>query len=225
MFQCYLNNVVVKVKTKYHKDVANMVKRATLNPGSQINPCDFVSITGEVVSIPKYFSNREDYKGYTTNDIYPGDTAIFRYDVICDIHQTEPDADPIYKNMVWFKGQEYFLADIQKVFGVIRAGEIIMTNGYCMIEKMSAPSALILPHHLKKVIQTASATLMGIGRQLSHLKPVSAEPGDTVYYNPLKVQEYEISGKKFGILRQKDISAKKIASFEELQDFKNLSAS
>lgn len=217
MFQCHLNNVVVKVKTKYHTNVANMMKRAVLNPQSQLNPCDYVQIYGEVISIPHYISTRMDYRGFTTNDIYPGDTAIFRYDVICDIWQPQPDADPVYKNMVWFMGKEYFLADIQKVFGVIRAGEIIMVNGYCMVEDMSNTTALILPLHLKNVLQVSSAKLTQIGRPMKHLKSVSAMPGDIVYYDPRVLQVYEINGKKFGILRQKDIFGKKIASYADLQ--------
>jgi co-chaperonin GroES (HSP10) len=212
------NKLVVKVKTKYHKDFGNMIKRANLNPGSQINPADYVQIMGEVVSVPEFISTRRDYKGYTADDIYPGDTAIFRYDVIYDLVQQEPDAEPIYKNMVWFKGEEYFLADIQKVFGVIRAGEIIMVNGYCMLEEMSNPLGLILPLYLKNLIQGATAKLTHIGRNLSHLKPISAQPGDTVFYDPRILQTYEINNKKFGIIQQSRILGTKTASYADIHD-------
>lgn len=217
MIQSPLNNVVVQVETKYHSNFSNMVKRANLNPGSQINPADYVQITGKVVSVPKAISNRYDYKGFTTNDIYPDDIAIFRYDVIYDFIENESGDEPLYKNMVWMKGQEYFMADIQKIFGVIRAGEIIMVNGYCMVENMSIPSALILPQHLKNVIQASSATLTQIGRNLTHMKRISAQPGDTVYYNPGIIQNYEINGKKFGVLSQRQILGRKIANYSDIQ--------
>lgn len=217
MIQSPLNNVVVQVETKYHKNFSNMLKRANLNPGSQINPADFVQITGKVVSVPKAISTRMDYKGYVTDDIYPGDIAIFRYDVIYSFLENAQGDEPLYANMIWFKGQEYFMADIQKVFAVIRAGEVIMVNGYCMVEEMSVPSALILPNHLKNVIQASSAVLTHIGKPLSHQKAIQAQPGDIVYYNPGLVQTYEINGKKFGILSQRHILGRKIASYADIQ--------
>jgi len=217
MIQCPLNKVVVQVETKYHKNFSNMIKRSNINPGSQVNPADYVQILGKVISVPRVISNRMDYAGFTTKDIYPDDIAIFRYDVIYDFLEN-PDGDqPLYKNMVWFKGQEYFMADIQKIFGVIRAGEIIMVNGYCMIENMSEPSALILPQHLKTVIQASSATLTQIGSNLSHLKTIGAQRGDTVYFNPNIVQKYEINGKAFGVLTQKQILGRKISSYSDIQ--------
>jgi co-chaperonin GroES (HSP10) len=217
MIKCPLDKVVVQVDTKYHKNFSNMIKRANMNPGSQINPADYVQIIGEVVAIPDFINNRIDYKGFTTNDIYPGDIAIFRYDVIYDFVESAEGEDPIYKNMVWVKGQEYFLADIQKIFGVIRAGEIIMVNGYCMVENMSAPPSLVLPQHLKNLIRTASATITNIGNPLSHQKPIGAKPGDIVYYNPAVLQRYEINEKKFGILTQKQILGRKVGSYSDIQ--------
>lgn len=217
MLQCPLNNVVVQVETKYHSNFSNMVKRANLNPGSQINPADYVNIVGKIVSIPKSISTRFDYKGFTTNDLYEGDTAIFRYDVIYDFLENQEGDEPTYRNLVWFKGKEYFMADIQKIFGVIRAGEIIMVNGYCMLENMSNPSALILPQHLKNVIEAASATITHIGNPLKGKKKILAQPGDRVYYNPAKLQNYEINGKKFGILTQSQILGRKIANYSDIQ--------
>lgn len=217
MFHSHVNNVVVKVKTKYHKDFGMMMKRAAINPTSQINPADYVNITGEIVSIPKFISTRIDYTGFTTNDIYPGDTAIFRYDVIYDFTNKKGHADPVYKNEVFFLGESYFLADIQKIFGVIRAGEIIMVNGYLMVEDISNAHGLILPKHLKNVIQASTAKVTHIGQPLTHKKAIGAQPGDTVYFHPGMLQGYEINGKKFGILSQRHILGKKIASYADFQ--------
>lgn len=217
MFQSPLNNVVVQVDHKYHKDFASITKRAALNPGSQINGADYVNIMGKVVSVPSSISKNRDYEGFVTNDIYSDDMAIFRYDVIFDFISNPEANEPVYKNLIWFKGKEYFIADIQKVFGVIRAGEIIMVNGYCMIENMSNPSALILPQHLKNVIQASYATLTQIDKNRTNLKPIDAKQGDTVYYNPNVVQTYEINGKKFGILSQRHILGRKIANYADIR--------
>lgn len=217
MFQSPLNNIVVQVDHKYHKNFSNMLKMSTLNPGSELNPAEFVNIYGKVISVPKAISVKKDYEGFTTSDIYPDDIAIFRYDVIYEFVSGQNSDQPVFKNLIWFKGKEYFMADIQKVFGVIRAGEIIMINGYCMLENMSNPSALILPQHLKNVIQASSATLTHIGKNKTHLKTIKAEPGDVVYYNPGVIQTYEINGKKFGILSQKHILGRKIASYADIQ--------
>jgi co-chaperonin GroES (HSP10) len=216
MIQSPLNNVVVQVEHKYHKNFANMQKRAALNPGSQLNPADYVNTMGKVISIPKAISTRRDYEGFVTDDIYPDDTAIFRYDVIYSFIKDEEKEEPLYANMVWMKGQEYFMADIQKIFGVIRAGEIIMINGYCMLENMSNPTNLILPQHLKNVIQAATATLTHIGKNRSHLKPIEAQIGDTVYYHPGFLQTYEINGKKFGILPQSRILGHKSGNYSDV---------
>lgn len=217
MLQCPLNNVVVQVDTKYHKNFNNMIKRANLNPGSQINPADYVQIIGKVVSVPLAITKRFDYKGFTTTDIYPDDTAIFRYDVIYDFLENPDGGEPKYRNLVWFKGQEYFMADIQKVFGVIRAGEIIMVNGYCLVENMSEASSIILPQHLKNVIHVGSATLTHIGRNLRGQKTILAQPGDTVYYNPNIIQRYEINEKKFGVITQKQVLGRKVGSYADIQ--------
>lgn len=217
MIKCPLNKVVVQVETKYHKNFSNMIKRANINPSSQVNPADYVQIIGKVISVPDMITNRIDYNGFTTNDIYAGDTAIFRYDVIYDFIEN-PDGDqPIYKNSIWMKGQEYFVADIQKVFGIIRAGEITMVNGYCMVENMSQKPMLVIPQHLKNITEAASATLTQIGRPLSHMPSIGAQPGDIVYYNPNILQHYEINGKQFGILTQKQILGRKIANYSDIQ--------
>jgi co-chaperonin GroES (HSP10) len=217
MFQSPLNNVVVQVDHKYHKNFTNIQKRAAMNPGSQINGAEFVNIYGKVISVPMSISKRRDYEGFVTNEIYPDDIAIFRYDVIYDFASSQGSDEVVFKNLIWFKGKEYFMADIQKIFGVIRAGEIIMVNGYCMIENMSNPSALILPQHLKNVIQAASATLTHVGRNRTHMKGVKAQEGDVVYYNPNVVQTYEINGKRFGILSQRHILGRKIANYADIQ--------
>ena len=104
-----------------------------------------------------------------------------------------------------YKDKEYWSVDIQKVFAVIRNREIIMVNGYCMLENIKLSSKIILPPYLKKNVNASSATLTQIGNNLSHLNKININPGAEVFYNPMIAQEYKIKDKKFAIIRQKDI--------------------
>lgn len=209
-----INNVLVKIKTKYHKNISNILLTADFNPANQLNPADLVTIVGEIVSLPLSISDRRDYKGYTTKDLKVGDTAIFRHDVIYDFTgRTEEEFK--YKNSIWYKGEEYWKVDIQKLFGVIRDGKIIMVNGYCMVEDCPPPSTLHLPQTSKKLINTAIATLTQIGKNLDHLNPIEAIPGDKVYFNWSKLLRYEMNKKPFGIIPQRLIFGKKVAGYED----------
>lgn len=204
MFQSPQNNLVVQVDTKYTANLFNMIRAANINHGSQINPADYVNIIGRIVSLPKSISKRKDYEGFTTTDMKVGDHCIMRYDVIFDFEEQE-NGSATYKNYVWYKGHEFWLADVTKIFAVIRGGKIIMVNGYCMLEDMTPPSMIILPQHLSKYAKSTTATLTHIGNNLYPLKTIDAKDRDTVYYNSRFAQEYEIKDKKFAIVRQKDI--------------------
>ena len=169
---------------------------------SDINPADMVNIVGEVVALPKTIQEEQrQYKGFSSKDIQVGDTAIYRFDVIYSFKKDGTG----YKNMFWYRGKEYWAADIQKVFAVIRKGQIIMVNGYCMIEQINNPVNIILPASMKNIDGIGWATLTGIGNNLTHLSNIKAEVGDMVYFDPNIVQKYEIGKKKFGILKQSQI--------------------
>ena len=202
-----LNNVIVTIDKKWIGHMTDILRTSQLTPGSQLNPAELVNIIGTVVSAPKSIQNRMDYKGYSPANIRPGDTAIFRYDVIFSFVKQPESEEPIYKNEFWYKGQSYWRVDIQKLFAVVRNGRIMMLNGYCMLENMSNRSNIVLPESMKKLMKVGSATLTHIGKNLSHLDPVNAMPLDTVYYNPLVVQKYKVNDKEFGILKQKEIYA------------------
>src|SRR5690606_11302359 len=125
-----------------------------------------------------------------------GDIAIFRYDVVFN-YVINVETDTLeYKNMIWYKGKEYWLVDIQQIFGVIRNSSIKMVNGYCMLENVSKESQIVLPQSMKRIVRAKEATLSHIGSNLEGLKMIDAFPGDTVYVNPFKIQNYHIKEKK-----------------------------
>lgn len=206
------NNVLVKIESKFVSSVSNALKMAALNPGVQINPADFVNVTGEVVAIPRKISDRYDYQGFSTKDIKVGDIAIFSYAVIFSFIE-HTDGNATYKNVFWYKGTDYWKVDIQNLYGVIRDKKIIMVNGFCMVGNMSQPSLIVMPNSQKKTTKASTATLTHIGNNLEGVRKINAEPGDLVHYNPSKLIEYKINDKKFGILRQKDILGVEIGGY------------
>lgn len=204
MIQAPFNNLLVTIETKYIENFTNMLKAAAINHGSQINPADYVQIIGTIESLPQEICNRREYKGYTLDNIKVGDKAIFRYDVVFDFLEQE-DGSAKFKNMFWYKGKEYWTVDIQKLFAVIRGNQIIMVNGYCMLEDMTKPPLILLPQHMKRMATAAKAILTHIGNPMRNVEHIKAEEGDTVFYNPFLVQQYKIKDKEFGIIPQHHI--------------------
>lgn len=216
MFQSAINNVVVKFDRKYIKNFTSIMKMAAIQNNTSIEPADCVNIVAEVVSVPKSISNKHEYTGFWAGDIRAGDTVILSHLVIFDFELTASEDTPVYKNEVYYKTKEFFVADIRHIFAVIRDGIVRMQNGYVMVEEMQKPPLIILSQFTKRSISAASAVVSHIGKALTHQKRIDVEHGDTVFYNPNKIQLYQVNGKPFGILRQSDILGKKVASYEEL---------
>jgi len=205
-----INNVIVQVKTKYIKNFTNILRLAAIQQQSSIEPADYVNIVGTVVSLPKAIGGRREYQGFTAENIKVGDIAIFSSSVIYEFAQTEPEAEPIYKNSFWWEEQEYFVCDITRIYAVIRAGEIIMQNGYVMVEDIEKQSPIYLPQHIKKAIKTTKGVLTQIDYPLKNSKKIDCKRGDIVYFNPNIVVNHKIEGKEFGILQQKHILGKQM---------------
>lgn len=217
MFQSAQNNVVVKFERKYIKNFTNIMRLSAIQNNTSIEPADMVNIVGEVVSVPKFIStDKREYKGFSQHDIKKGDTVILSHSVIFDFELTSSDDTPVFKNEVYYKTKEFFVADITHIFAVVRDGKIRMQNGYVMVGEIESPSLIILSQFTKRSISAASAIITNIGKSLTHKPRIDAEVGDTVYYNPNKIQLYQVNGKPFGILRQQDILGKKIPDYQEL---------
>lgn len=205
MMQAVRNNLIVTVKTKYVKNYTSILKQAQLVNQTEFNAADLVNIVGEVISVPKHIDDTEEYAGFSAEGIFPGDTIIFRYDVIYAFAREKEVDAPIYRNLFWYKGQEYWTVDIQKVFAVIRNGEIIMKNGYVMIENIEMPSTLIIPGELKKLLSVGTATVTNIGDNRTNQNKLWIDQFSTVYLNPRIIQRYQINNHFFGIVEQRHI--------------------
>lgn len=201
-----LDNVLIKVKTKYISNITTLLKRSAIQNNASVDPLDYVNITGEVVSIPKAITKRFDYEGFSLENIKIGDIAIFSYHVIGEQWITE-DSKIEYKNRIWYDGEEYFACNIMDLFGVIRNGEVIMLNGYVMATTFPEKK-IIVAATSKKEKGVVSSVVMNIGCPKSNKKSIDAKQGDTIYFNPMIAQKYQINDKPFIILSQHHIMAK-----------------
>lgn len=205
MLKAPFNNLIISVESKYIGNMSSLLKRSAIQQGASVDPVDIVQIVGEVVSIPCDISNQHEYEGFSLKDIRVGDKAIFSHSVIYNFKQTtDPHSDPDYMNMVYYKGKEYFICNIQYVYGVIRDGEIIMVNGYTMISDFEDPK-IILETKMKKSLRTRSSMLLYIGNPKGGSPTLDTSPGDTVLFNPAKTTRYQINNKPFRILPQNHI--------------------
>ena len=67
--------------------------------------------------------------GHKRVNAEPAYTVLFSFSVIYDFYQKKQDVgDPIYRNRIQYKGKEYWLADITKIFGVITPIDIQMVR-------------------------------------------------------------------------------------------------
>ena len=209
MIQSPVNNVIVKVKTKYIGNISKILQLSAIQNGSSVDSVDLVNIMGEIVSLPRTVSDKIGYVGFSTKDLQVGDTAIFSYSVIHDFVIPEEDADPIYRNRFMYKGEEYFLADVTKIFGVIRDEEIIMVNGYVMASEFSE-SNFVLPASLKKIKKAAETNVMHIGFPKTEETGIDIDNGDKIYFNSITAQKYQINQKPFSIIQQNKIFGKEV---------------
>lgn len=198
------NKVVIKVKHRYISNMSDLMKRASIQNNASVDPTDYVNIVGEVVSLPKVVNERFGLENFSAEDIQVGDLAIFSQQVIYSFIEQEQGQPPVYKNMVWHEGQEYFLADISLIYGIIRNEEIIMVNGYVMLRPFQE-SKIVLAAGSRRAKGTARCQIMHIGNSLKSITPIDAKQGQWAYFNPMTAMKYQINNKPFVIVPQANI--------------------
>lgn len=198
------NCLLVKVDHPYIGNISNVLKMSAIQNGASVDAADLVNIVGDVVSLPiKITNEKRGYEGFSTKDIQAGDTVIFRFDVIYEFKMLSK-TEKTYANRIWYNGKEYWLCDIQKVFAVIRDGEIRMVNGYVMLTDFE-PSKIILSQSQSIIRRAQKATVMQIGSPKTNVKPIDVGVGNTVFFNPINTAQYQIKGKPFRIIQQDKI--------------------
>lgn len=204
MIQAAENTVLLTVKTKYIKEFTDIMKMASIQNAASVHLEDLVQVVGEIVSIPKRVTQDRTHYGFSTKDIKVGDIVIFSYQVISDFVIKKEDEDPSYKNLITYQGKEYWQADITRIFAVIRGEDIIMVNGYVMAETFDEDRIFLQPTS-KRAKNCKSSKVMHVGKPKEHLPPLSIKRGDTIFFNPLIAQKYQINKKPFIILQQHQV--------------------
>ena len=199
-----LNKIILSIGAKYCKNFSDIAKRAAIADNASVHLEDLVKIQGEVVSIPKSISNDRWHDGFSTKDIQVGDTAIFSHSIVYDWYQNVHMGDPLYKNLISIQGKEFWMADITKVYAVIRDGEIKMINGYVMAEPFEK-DLIFTTAKSKKMKGVKSSKIMHIGNPREGKNPIQAKQGDNIYYSPSIPIPYQINDKPFIILQQHQV--------------------
>lgn len=207
MIQAAIDTVFVKVRYTSTRPITDVARLVAMQHNTSIDLSDLITITGEVVSIPKKVSNKREYKGFSTKHIEVGDTAIFSYLVVGNIKQVEEDF--IHKNEVFYNGEKYFSTNITDIFAVIKGEEIVMLNGYVMLTDFT-PSRLILPQHMRRLKQATKSKVISIGYPKNNSTSIKVKQGDNVFFNPFLAQRYKINDKPFVILQQDKILGKEV---------------
>lgn len=205
MIQSAANKIIIKVKSKYAKNFSDLVTRAALAQGATVHLEDLVTNVGEIVSLPRVVHDYGRYKGFSTKDLKVGDTAIFSFHVIYDHFLREPDEPQVHKNRISYHGQEFWQCDISHLFGIIRGEDIVMVNGYVMAAPFLESKIILQPTDAK--ICTHSA-ILHIGNSKEGSPNLKLKRGDTIYFNPIHAQKYQINDKPFIILQQHQILGK-----------------
>lgn len=209
MIKATENNLIITVTTQYIKNISNILKVAAIENNSNVDSADIVQIVGEVISVPdRITTDQRGYEGFSTKDIRVGDTVIFRFDVIHQFTNISK-VGRIFKNMFMWEGKEYWLCDIQKVFGVIRDGEVKMVNGYVMLNDFET-SKIVLSHADAGFRGAQSSEVMHIGSSKTNEKYLGIVSRETVYFNSIAAAKYQIKGKPFRVLQQSSILGKGI---------------
>ena len=198
------NRVILKLDTKYIKNFSDIAKRAAIENNSSVHLEDLCQILGEVISIPKSISNDKWHEGFTTKDIQVGDTAIFSFNIVYDWYQNTHNGDPIYKNLISIQGKEFWMADITKIYAVIRNEQIIMINGYVMAKPFEK-DLIFMTAKSKKMKGVKYSEIMHIGNPRENKKLIKAKQGNIIYYSPNLPIPYQINNKPFIILHQHQV--------------------
>lgn len=203
------DKIILHLATKYIKNFSEIAKRAAIENNASVHLEDLCQIVGEVVSIPKSISDDRTHKGFSTKDIQVGDTAIFSFSIVYDWYQNTHMGDPLYKNLISIQGKEFWMADITKIYAVIRNGEIIMINGYVMAEPFQK-DLIFTQAKSKKDKGVKSSKIMHIGNPKEGNKKIQAKQGDTIYYSPNHPIPYQINDKPFIILQQHQVLGREV---------------
>ena len=211
---CPLNNVLVTIKNKFY-DTVEFASGIKLYKDTGYHPEESAMLEATVVSIPRAVQERMDYAGMTL-PMRPGDRILMRYDVVYS-YIDQPDRDtPIYKNVLLYKGEEFWKVDIQKIFGIILGGDVFMINGYVLCDilyddtrstRIILPGNAKVPELFRPIPPADRLRVKHIGLPLFGHPPLSVAAGEDILATQGVAQRYEINDSIFYIIKQSHILA------------------
>ena len=198
MLKCPVNKLLVTIEKKYQDKLGNLFIDTSFFPE------EYATLKGIVTSVPNKLEN-EYWRGKTDMIIETGDEVWFSYGIIFDYKRYENGETPSYKNLITYKGQEYWKVDYNEVFCVVRDGKILIPTEYILLEPIAdnseskTASGLVLG---KKAIYSDRA------RVVAAQEGVDCKPGDIIPLESQYIQQYNMLGKVHYIVPSRRLIAK-----------------
>lgn len=194
ILQSPLNNCLVRIEKRYQDTMGSIKIDPTWRPE------EFATLEGIVVSAPINID-----EGNSIGTVEKGDKIIFSYGVIYN-YAIQPDDDtPVFRNLILYKGEEYWKVDMAEIFCKVTSG-IEMVTDHFLIEPLGITRGTY-----------SSSGFMRLDKEIEHKGKVKGLPkntslsvrvGDTVYFEPRFVQKYNILGQEHFILPSRRVLAK-----------------
>jgi co-chaperonin GroES (HSP10) len=213
---CPVDYFLVEIEEKF-QDKVETQSGVLLYRDTTYHPEEYATITGRIVSVPARIAPAIDTK-HLVIEGKPGDQVIFSYLVITDWNR-HTDRSAEHNNEVTINGKSYWKVHARWVLGFISQidGTIIPAAGYVYMNPLNetkqekTSGGIVIPDNMQELETKGMSKVIHIGHPLKNQEPVDVSEGDIVIYDPRFVQHYDIKGRKWLVLEQDRIIAKKIA--------------
>lgn len=210
--QSPLNKVFVKMQA--YDDLVHTKSGITLYKDTTYNPEWSATVSAPVLSTPRSVREADIDTEGIKEFVKKGDTLLFRYMVIIQKDQRDNDTD-IHHNQFFINGEAFWKVDYSMILGVIRKGKIIPAPGYVyctpIIEKTEEKEgSLFIPESMQQKILQNKAVVEAVGEPKKGCIELGLTKGDTIIFNGIMAEKYEIEGSNYLVIRQEYIKAKEI---------------
>ena len=199
MIQAPQNYILAEIEKKFQDKEGNLFIDTTWHPE------EFTTLEGTVVSAP--VRTESDNYRKLTGSVKNGDKIFFSYGVIFD-YKLQPDEDtPVYKNLVMYKGKEYWKVEIGEVFCKVNPdGSLEMVTDNILLEPVIKNKSRTGLEGFEIIEQPEENT--GIVKAMPSNINLSCNVRDVVCFEPRFVQKYNIFGKEHFIIPSRRVLAK-----------------
>jgi len=122
------------------------------------------------------------------------------------------DDNLVYKNLLPYNGEDYWMVNYLEAKGVKRDGEIIMLAGNVLCEAPEESTGFELDEnkllHTVKKVDKSILTVVATGKPLKNEPELGLQSGDKIKVNADHVQTYTVWGKEYAMIDQRSIFGK-----------------